>query len=836
MDIQTERRTVRYFSPGGIFALGLVIPGMILMIAYIAIGIWPFGTNIILEVDSVHQYLPFLTELRRRLVSGESLLYSFSGGSGYNLWANVAYYAASPLNYLMVLIPESAVCDFLCWLILVKLSLCGGILSWYLYKREEGSAVIAVAFGTMYALSNYFLGYKFNLMWLDSISMVPLIMYGIENIVRGKGSGAYIFSLLYAIWCNYYIGYMICIFSCLYLLVQLAVTGKMTWKTRIRRIAEFTVCSLAGGGMTAVLLLPAYYALRITGSGIEGKTPGVVFYNNGLRMLCSHYENSMAFRTSGERGDVQIYCGVIVLLLTALYIVNRGISRRRRIAYSAFLGFILLSFTFSPLNYFWHGFHLENNLPNRFAFVYLAVLMKVCYCSICHLKELSWKRFILTAGAVVAFSAGLAADQAQQMDENRMFLSLLLLLLYAALLCILRMKAGWQHKAALLLSGILVTEAAGHGLYDLIMKGAYDKTYYVNYQRDYQALIDGTGDEEFFRSEIDSRAICNFITFAGGNGIALFDSTMQHSIRSFFDSLGVFTSLNSVSNQGLTKLMYDVFGVRYLASAKVTGDTWNGFTKTASQNQVNLYYNKEALSVGFMVSDDILKWNPESADGMEAQNQFAELACGVKNLFETQLEFSARSDVDYQFDIPDGGMLYVKLEGDLEQIDWRTSEFSSSYDNNLDFLLSASSTGKDQKAYLKAATKDGERYAGTSWLCTAENYQRVIETLSENQLENVNVSENLVSGDITVRQDGILLLTIPYDEGWVLTVDGVPCDIRLIGGALMGVSLSEGEHEIRLVFIPQGYHVGMVLSLSAALLTAAILYFEYCSRKRRRLV
>ena len=202
MDNSPEKTEYRP-TPGRVFALGTLIPGAILLFAAALIGIWPFGNGLILEVDSIHQYLPFITELRRHFIAGDSLFYSFSGGLGYNLWANLAYYGASPLNYLTVLMPEAAVCDFMVWLILLKVALCGGVFSWYLRRGERGNVLFALSLGTAYALSNFFMGYKFNLMWLDSIAVAPLIMYGIERLVERRGSGVYLLSLFYAIWCNY---------------------------------------------------------------------------------------------------------------------------------------------------------------------------------------------------------------------------------------------------------------------------------------------------------------------------------------------------------------------------------------------------------------------------------------------------------------------------------------------------------------------------------------------------------------------------------------------------------------------------------------------------------
>ena len=111
MEASTQAGMKKVFSvkahtaPRRAFVLGALAPMLILLLIYWKLGVWPLGGKTLLEADAVHQYLPFLTELRRHLVESESLFYSFSGGLGYNFWSTVAYYAASPLNLFASLIP-----------------------------------------------------------------------------------------------------------------------------------------------------------------------------------------------------------------------------------------------------------------------------------------------------------------------------------------------------------------------------------------------------------------------------------------------------------------------------------------------------------------------------------------------------------------------------------------------------------------------------------------------------------------------------------------------------------------------------------------------------------
>ncbi len=181
--VKLNRGNKKFIGSGAFFFLtGFGAAFILAFIGFAAAGIWPFGNGTALIIDSIHQYLPFYTEYHDKLRSGSSLLYSFKGALGYDFWATFAYYLASPLNLLLIFVPTHNVCDFMDFMMVLKIALCGGTLSWYLGKRRPDCRFLPAVFGVMFALSNFFIGYYFNLMWLDSIAMLPLIMYGIEKI------------------------------------------------------------------------------------------------------------------------------------------------------------------------------------------------------------------------------------------------------------------------------------------------------------------------------------------------------------------------------------------------------------------------------------------------------------------------------------------------------------------------------------------------------------------------------------------------------------------------------------------------------------------------------
>ena len=75
--------------------------------------------------------------------------------------------------------------------------------------------------------------------------------------------------------------------------------------------------------------------------------------------------------------------------------------------------------------------------------------------------------------------------------------------------------------------------------------------------------------------------------------------------------------------------------------------------------------------------------------------------------------------------------------------------------------------------------------------------------------------------------DQVLLMTIPNQDGWSVTVNGEavqPMDVA--DGALMAIPVSAGENHVEMRFMPPGLVTGCILSAIAllVLLVAPTLY------------
>ena len=105
---------------------------------------------------------------------------------GDGLSGAVSYYLASPLNLLSVLVPEGWLLEFFSLLVPVKLGFAGMFFAIFLKKLfGKNDASIAV-FGGFYGLCAWALGYQWNVMWLDTFALLPLVALGTVCLRRRK--------------------------------------------------------------------------------------------------------------------------------------------------------------------------------------------------------------------------------------------------------------------------------------------------------------------------------------------------------------------------------------------------------------------------------------------------------------------------------------------------------------------------------------------------------------------------------------------------------------------------------------------------------------------------
>lgn len=104
-----------------------------------------------------------------------------------------------------------------------------------------------------------------------------------------------------------------------------------------------------------------------------------------------------------------------------------------------------------------------------------------------------------------------------------------------------------------------------------------------------------------------------------------------------------------------------------------------------------------------------------------------------------------------------------------------------------------------------------------------EDYEKRVENLDQEHLENVIFETDKVTGTIQTSLEKILCLSIPYTKGWKAYVDGEKAKIYQANMMYMGLLLEPGEHSIELYYETPGLRYGIVISVIGVMVVVFIL-------------
>ena len=344
------------------------------------------GTYSMLYSDMYHQYYPFFLAFRKALLSGESLLYSWNVGMGMDYLGLISYYLASPLNLVTVLLPEQWMLGYFSFLMPLKLSLASLFFSLFLkklFKKDDFSIAI---FGCFYALCAWALGYQWNIMWLDTFALLPLVMLGMIRLLTERKFMLYTVSLFFAVCINYYVGYFVCLFIFLVFFCY-EICRWQGWRRFFGDLLYIGIFSLIAIGMTAFLTYPTYAALQTTQSSVnkfpQGFRLNIADENtwkgllNAMRQVAGNANGNIEL--TFKEGLPNLYCGIAANVLSFLFFTAKDIKLRDKICCIFLLLLFNVSFIIRQLDYIWHGFHFTNMIPYRFSFLYSFVLLYMAY-------------------------------------------------------------------------------------------------------------------------------------------------------------------------------------------------------------------------------------------------------------------------------------------------------------------------------------------------------------------------------------------------------------------------------------------------------------------------
>ena len=872
------------------YLLAFILPFTGMCIMMIVRGFIPFGSVSMLYSDMYHQYYPFFLSFRRALLAGDSLLYNWDVGMGMDYLGLIAYYLASPLNLFSVLIPEGLVLEYFSMLMPIKVGFAGLFFAIFLNKLYQQSDFSLPVFGCFYALCAWTMGYQWNIMWLDTFALLPLVALGTVSLIRDKKVLLYTVTLTLSVAANYYIGLFTCIFVALiFLCYEISRwEGIEKFFRALGRIALFSILAI---GLTAILELPAFAALQTTQSSVNKFPTGFklniadentwIGLLDAMRQVAGNMNGGIT--PTFKEGLPNLYCGLLTNLLAILFLTCKEIRLRDKICSVLLLVFFNLSFILRQLDYIWHGFHFTNMIPYRFSFLYSFVVLYMAYRA--YLLRNNFKIWQLILAGVLA---GALVFCGETKDLTYWTYNAVFLVLYIAILLLphLFAKKGTEETdpaiqsedqarrriCTFLILGVMVLEMS---LSILNFGINFTGTLVNDYPRgtaDATAVIDKMKEREkdtlFYRAETTHAQTLNDGALNGYYGISAFTSSANVHVTEFMQALGygAKNTYNRYCFEEGSPVANLFLNLKYMIERQGQVKESLHFEDVYQSGKVHLLENKTDLPLGFMVKNQVLNVEiPSQRNTFPFQNTLLCETTGIQDDVWLKLADDAltitgdnatiRSQTkggytSYDTDASSTGTVVYSYTCDLDGlfcIDlnltkknnfavYKNGELLYSETYSLPQSLSVAQVEPGDVIDIHFTCKKGETGSITvhARILNQLVFLDAYEYLNQSTLTLTAFEGTTIQGVIDCKETGVLYTSIPQDGNWTATVDGKPVDTVTLFNAMVGIPLSEGYHEITFQYRNKAFEAGSIISAFCLIVFIGLYLGFYTADKKRK--
>lgn len=778
-----------------------------LFVALAATGhVYPFGDNSFLVSDLKYQYIDFFAWFRRVLLGEENLRYSFSQGLGMNTWGLYSYYLASPFNLLCVLFPQDKLTLFVFVISALKLGCIHISSAWYVQKRFGLSKPAAFLLSLSFTFCSWTISNLRNPLWIDCLILLPICAYGCHELIRKQCMIRLVIATALNVMFCWYTAYISILFLSIFVLVEFIdyVTEEgFSWKLMLDRALRFAGAIALGLLLSAWTFLPTILAMSKGGPVL---TLGPLL-KTGLKSLIRGFLPCMWVNNDSTP---QFYCGIIMMLLAASLLVNRTVSIKTRIATLVITITLVASSVLSPLEYIWCGMRVPNGFYSRTAFL-------------------------------LSFFALWAAGYALQKLNERPTLRR-------------------AHRPAIIMPLLALTAIElftnAYVIWNQLYTGYSEEanSAYVATATNTITAIQGQDSASFYRidrtiTRADSAALNEGLAL-GYNQLSSYSSANNPQAIALLNSLG-YSSVGEFSTRYAEPILAvdALLGVKY-AIAEHAPVGYTAMPELAGAAN-SVYKNPFVLSLGIAASRDIQNCTLDGGNPFEKQNDLYGKILGRKIELYTKIEATQTLDSQnlrqWNVTVPSGSIGYLYINKDATAgsywpvaltIDQRTIENEAwRFDNNIRQIADASDASSQHTVSIEVAegyTDMPQDNDPVFYALNLDIFKQIINELKTSEFIPTVFEDGRIEGEYTAKDDGNLLLSVPYDEGWTATINGAAAELTPAADkGLSCLSVQKGTNKIVMTYKTPGALVGLAVSLATAIaLVAAGLFARY--KKSRR--
>jgi uncharacterized membrane protein YfhO len=604
--------------------------------AYMIFGVWPRGERSVLCLDLNAQYVYYHIYMRDALFGPESIFYSWSRNFSGEFVGIIGYYLFSPFNFLVWIMPVEYVTEGLLLMIVTKIGSIGATMAIYLGYWRGFSKHTTVMFSVMYALTSYNIVQTMNPMWLDGVMALPLIVMGIEALLKQGKYRLLVGSLAYAFITNFYIGFMLGIFAAIYF-VYYALTSRKWDKANFIVILKRTGLFAAAAGisvmMSAFIILPVYASLSL--GKFDFSEPNFAsrlsfeMFDLTRKLFMNSYD------TVRMEGLPFLFSGTLVMLLLPAYFVCGRIRRARR-----FGGFMLLlvltwSMIITPIDMLWHGGQMPNWLPYRYSFIlgFLAIAFGAeAFKNIRKISDISLGAITIVFGSLLfywnmadTFKPNLGRDGRDVFPTNESIYPAVAALIIISLFVICaKNRLRKMNVFSMVLLGIVCVEMTVNAVHGLHGQNT-DITYSTRPSWESIVITREVTDElnagmdergEFYRMEKNFMRSANDPMALRMRGVTHSSSMLNANALHTMSGFGYAARSHSARYWGATPLTDDLFGFRYTLSAPT-----RHHSSVESRDDITVTTNHDVLPIAYLVDRQVEHFRLERNDVFGNQNR-----------------------------------------------------------------------------------------------------------------------------------------------------------------------------------------------------------------------
>jgi Bacterial membrane protein YfhO. len=865
----TMRKTIRSLRKRDVAVLGGITAALL-----IAIFVMTGTTNLygsIIDWVSQHSVLP---EYYRQTFyeTGEFLPeFALQLGGGQNAYYFGYYGFLNPVYLPSYLMPGVSMVTYLQFASVVMLI--ASVWLGFLWLRH-----IQIAFGPKAALSDRAIYTATSLlalatpllfhsrrqvMFVDYMPFLLLALIGVDRFFSRRRRGLLTVSVALLFFTSYFYAIPGLVVVTLYGIYRYVfITEKFEWKTFWQWGWRFALCIIAGTAVASVLTIPSMMAI------LSGREPGATPKMDLFHLLIGDMDFAGAVCYSGYS------MGMTALAYLAICVL--AVPRRKReeddetagnFRAEAVLAIGVLACAWLPwVRYILNGF-LYAREKILIPFVPIGALLIAILLHKLTSGELPLRRF--TAIALIATGLGVAGYMFRgAWSQSALFAADAVGTVYLARLAVKRNNLRLLTVPAIVLA-LVVTIVYSVATEKPVSRAYAQKLYDEDRDRAISEVL--SRNDGVYRSADFVEVKYGVNRLRGKRYLSTgFYSSLSNVeyLKLLYGDLGAANpTVNDISFTPQNDIfLQTLLGVRYVATET---DAPAGYARVddAREGDVRVYENPGAYTLAFAGAKRmslrefrtlsavdrelaLLSYVVTEEDGPDVYKSPLEDA-GVKIDFGLEPGVGGNLHVadsnvakTYTVPIPDSlnEYIYVVTLRIAERHDHRTVITV----NGITGVLSGKDNSRPNNNFdMKFVVSSAEPCRELTFQFTGENVD-----ISEPKVQRVKVSElaaaranmtmatelsnpknNKITGKIAPESDGILVVSVPYDENWTIRVNGTETPVLRADNGLVGCAIAAGEQAFEMIYHAPGRTAGICVSL-AGLLGWALLVIVPRLRKK----